>query len=739
MRSTRTSPLDEFAAGREVRRIDDPVLADPAWEHGTGFKTYRSLEQRQAVRALLSSAPDATVLVLLPTGSGKSLVGMLSALVAGTGMVSVVVVPTTSLAVDQEEQLRACLRRIAAPDAESTFAFFSDLAQDVRNEVMTRVRDGGQRVVFTSPESLLGPLRDPLISAARSGRLGQLVFDEAHMVTTWGSDFRPDFQALAGFREELVSQAAKADHVFRTVLMTATATARDIATLSRLYASDGRRIVVGGAVALRPELAFEAVECADVDLRRARVQEALLHLPRPTFVYCTRREDVEDLQGAVGELGMGRVRRVTGESDAGERRSALDALRGPAGGLPTADIVVATSAFGLGIDVEDVRCVVHACLPESLDRAYQEVGRAGRDGRAAQGLMLWTHDDESVARALSEESLVTVDMARKRWRTMIVDSASEDRTIWLPMDALRMKLLRHSRANEEWNTRTLASMARSELLRLVGARRVDDRSLELGVELLRSDLESETAWDGFDRMRQESRVASRDSLNQVLAFARGGGICDALRDAYSVHSPERITADLVAHQACGGCAACSPPGLVPTLPLPLPFASVAPAEGADAPQQNLTALPTTDGAVLALQHGTADWPRTYRRLIESAGARGIRQIVTTPAVLAQRDVERGLRNAVSSYGVNAPFVTQLAEDPLGDLAYAARVTTLLLLAPTETPRDTDAIIDRMHDMPAPRILVLPATTRSPLRPDMTLADLYPSAMAASALVERLAA
>ena len=102
MRDDHVGDLDEFAAGRTLRQLDDAVRADPVWEQATGLAHYRSLAQRQAVRTLLSSAEDATVLVLLPTGSGKSLVGLTHALTAGSGMVSVVVVPTTSLALDQE-------------------------------------------------------------------------------------------------------------------------------------------------------------------------------------------------------------------------------------------------------------------------------------------------------------------------------------------------------------------------------------------------------------------------------------------------------------------------------------------------------------------------------------------------------------------------------------------------------------------------------------------------------------
>jgi len=118
-------PVDAFPASRRPRTAGWPEPADPVWSYATGLKEYRSFEQREAVRTLVTSPEDGTVLVVLATGSGKSLVGLLDALVRGPGATTVVVVPTTSLAIDQEEQLRMALRRQDAPDAEQTFAWYS--------------------------------------------------------------------------------------------------------------------------------------------------------------------------------------------------------------------------------------------------------------------------------------------------------------------------------------------------------------------------------------------------------------------------------------------------------------------------------------------------------------------------------------------------------------------------------------------------------------------------------------
>ena len=114
-------PADAYPVSREVRRREDPVAADPAWVAGTDFQEHRSLEQRQAVRGVQVTPPGTTVLVVLATGTGKSLVGTLRSLLV-SGEVTVVVVPTVSLAIDQEEQLRSHLRRRRLPDADERFA-----------------------------------------------------------------------------------------------------------------------------------------------------------------------------------------------------------------------------------------------------------------------------------------------------------------------------------------------------------------------------------------------------------------------------------------------------------------------------------------------------------------------------------------------------------------------------------------------------------------------------------------
>ena len=559
--STRAPP-GANSGDQSTRRRGDPV-----WTSYTRLGEYRSLEQREAVRALLVSSAGSTLLVCLPTGSGKSLIALLAALSPEvTNGVTVIVVPTVSLALDQEERLREHLLRLGTDDAAESFAFHHGLDPPTRSAILQRVKNGQQRVVFTSPEAACGTLGEALGDAAENGYLGQFVVDEAHVVASWGAEFRPDFQMLAGVRRQLLSRARSAGHVFRTILMTATATEADVQTLTDLFVDRDMQLIVCGAAALRPELSYWTARSTDHDERVQRVLDAVMHLPRPLFVYTSRREDATAMLNSLHEHGFRRTVLVTGHTSENERREAVRALRGDGSQLPSADIAIGTSAFGLGIDIPDVRSVIHACLPESIDRYYQEIGRSGRDGRAAAGYLLWAPEDLEVARALNEEKLITVELARERWKAMSSASTEEGGVVWVPLDALRIGLLDASVENKKWNARTLSLMTRGKLLRMVGARHVESRHF-VGVELRRHDLSVGAAWSDVEAIRTESRDTRRQLLARVLAIANGAGVCDELRATYDVGPSERRTSVLVVDDACGGCAGCREVGArLPAMP-----------------------------------------------------------------------------------------------------------------------------------------------------------------------------
>lgn len=723
--------VERAVAGRFQVRHEAPCDPDPIWEVATGLPAYKSVEQREAVRATLVAPPDATLLVCLPTGSGKSLVGLLHALApTGEHGMTLVVVPTVSLALDQERALREHLRRIHGSDHGEVYAYHSAMGRESRASMLRAISNGSQRVVFSSPEAVAGVLSSALLDAASNGKLSRLVIDEAHLVASWGADFRPDFQMLSGLRAQLLREARHAGRPFQTLLMTATATRDDVDTLQSLFAEGTQPLVACGAVSLRPELGYWAARCADEQERRERLLAAAANLPRPLFIYASTRAAVAEIEALLREAGVHRVVCVTGDSTDVERRAAVDALRGDTE-PPRADIAVGTSAFGLGIDVPDVRCVVHACLPESVDRYYQEVGRAGRDGRAALGLMLWTRQDEDVAASLNEARLITVPRARQRWQAMKALAREDGDTTWLPLDALRIGLFEESDENRRWNSRTLAAMSRAGMVSLTGSKRDGERTL-IGARLLRHDLELDTAWGQMEIMRQRTRSARRAQLQSVRTIARGGSVCDQLAATYTVSSTGAITTPLTVEEACGGCAGCqgSYNNWLMYHPLPLPPPNLE----EDLPPR-ISMIMRGRAFVPILDAADGHWQRRYALALGALSRAGVRHLVCRRGLTAERPIRRALLEVVAELGALAPMVT----DPTEFLDPTLRLADLpvLILVDPEHLVEIEPLLSARSALPHARMVIAPDRAGSWERRGMSLRELYPTAMDVRRLLEEI--
>lgn len=570
--------------GEVPRRTHEPVEADPALS-ALGFKEYRNSAQREAIRAVLLAPPGSTLVLNLPTASGKSLCAQVPALLDSADYgVSVVIVPTTALAIDQE---RAMSGLVAHPTA-----YYSDnsaVGRGKRAEIRRRIRDGSQRIVFTSPESVLESLAPSIYMATERGFLRMLVIDEAHMVEQWGDGFRPAFQELPGLRRDLLRVAETSP--FKTLLMTGTLTEACLDTLEALCGEPGPFDVLS-ATQLRPEPSYWFTDCETEGVRQRRVMEALLQLPRPLILYTTTVEDAKYWAGALTQNCFTRFGIMTGQSTADERSNVIERWR-----ERKIDLVVATSAFGLGVDQADVRAVIHACIPETFDRFYQEVGRGGRDGRATISLVAYTQTDLELARRLNKKVSIGVDRGRQRWERMF---ASQD---LLPGNRLRIKIdlapsLRSSRdinmrseQNRKWNVRTLTLMACAGLIAFDAERPPkyekpaeteglfdegrDEAEFDLSqthqtFRVIRIRDEShllETTWmSQVEAIRKKRKDLGRQSLG-LMRQALKGIICISHPLAEAYHIPPRETGirrkGAVVAPACGGCPYCREHGVKP--------------------------------------------------------------------------------------------------------------------------------------------------------------------------------
>ncbi len=330
-----------------------------------GYAEFRP-GQREAVDAVMAGRD---VLAVMPTGSGKSLCYQLPALLSDG--VTLVVSPLIALMEDQH----AALRNRGLEGVEMLSSSMTPAAVDA---ALQRIGGGASRLVYVAPERFSSRRFLDAIGAAGVARLA---VDEAHCLSEWGHDFRPDYLRLADVRERLGSPP--------TIALTATATSRvskDIVSALRLR--DPLMLRTGFD---RRNLAFAVVPVAGDHAKPAMLMR-LLHAPGalPAVVYCGRRRTCEEVTETLAAAGIRAAAYHAGIT--GQRRSAtLDGFL--AGDL---DVVAATTAFGMGIDKPDVRSVVHWSLPASPEEYYQQAGRAGRDGDSARCTLLYSPRDKGL-------------------------------------------------------------------------------------------------------------------------------------------------------------------------------------------------------------------------------------------------------------------------------------------------------------------------------------------------------
>ena len=540
--------------------------ADPFITKATGYMDYSCPGQSEAVRAVFLMKPGSTLIVNLPTGSGKSLVGHAPTLVnKEEGHLTIFVVPTTALAIDQASHMENYFKLDPSHQKPWPLAWYSGVSKSDRAEIYRRIESGKQRILFTSPEALATSLLKIIFKVANAGMLDYLVIDEAHIVTQWGDEFRPEFQLLSGIRNSLLR--LRNGKNLKTLLMSATLTPETTETLVDLF-GPRENVQMISAVHLRPEPQYWFSMSRDREEKVNRICEALRYVPRPFILYVTERKDADDWISILSKIGIKRVRKFDGKTNEKDRQEII--LNWMDNKL---DGIVATSAFGLGMDKADVRTIIHATIPETLDRFYQEVGRGGRDGKVSISLLIYEKTDWNTARKMSEPKIISQEIGIKRWGALYnnaVKCSKDSEVIKLNIEALRGSLINSNEKNVKWNYRTLNLMCRAKLIQLELEPNSDseevDRSdsesfivsvINVRVRLLRGDHLDPNIWEDEDGVislaRKNSLQPGKKSfklMNDLLNNNKE--MADTLANLYQNSDSEWFT-DVI--KVCGGCTA----------------------------------------------------------------------------------------------------------------------------------------------------------------------------------------
>lgn len=357
---------------------------DGALSRHFGFSEFRP-GQREAIQTLLV---EGRLLCIQPTGHGKSLLYQLTAtLLEG---ITIVVSPLLALMRDQITQLNERFGISAA-------SFNSDQTDEENAAASAAASDGSLKILFVAPEQLARVSRAAFIASLP---VALVVIDEAHCISTWGHDFRPAYREIG----QLIQRVAQARPNLAVLALTATADARCEADIAaQLRGRDEAPLTVHRRSMDRPNIALSVRSVETFGAKLAWLLETLPQLEGPGLLYCATRDNTEVVAEYLSAHGLNVAAYHAGMDPDRKRRLQTSFLAGDFLAIS------ATNALGMGIDKSDLRYVVHVDVPGSITAYYQEVGRAGRDGLPARGMLLFDPEDISIQAYFIRSAQPTVD------------------------------------------------------------------------------------------------------------------------------------------------------------------------------------------------------------------------------------------------------------------------------------------------------------------------------------------
>lgn len=364
---------DSSLLAANAKELDQRIRASA---ERLGIETLRPEQER----AIASAIAGRDTLVVLPTGFGKSATYQVASMVLDTPVL--LVSPLLALLSDQLDKL--VKRDIPAVRLDGT------VRGRKRRAAYKRILEGGPLLVMTTPETLR---LDTVIEALRYAGTSVAAIDEAHCISEWGYDFRPAYLELGARLDQIGVKSRMA--------LTATAMEDVRADVIRFLRMKDPDVIASSPD--RKNLAFDVIE-ANENARINAMVRLIKRLRRPGIIYCATTRHVDELYVVMRKLGMP-VHRYHGKMSASQREQ--EQAKFMKRGRRT--IMIATNAFGLGIDKPDIRYILHAQSPASLEQYVQEAGRAGRDGKKSDCIMLFSSDDRPIHESLLAKSRIRPD------------------------------------------------------------------------------------------------------------------------------------------------------------------------------------------------------------------------------------------------------------------------------------------------------------------------------------------
>lgn len=533
----------------EKVRKNIPSFGDGRLYRHYGYKSYTSFSQKMLMYMIANMQKNETLLACLPTGGGKSLTWQLPAIAHTYDGMIIVVVPTKALAMDHERSSKKVYDAILGSD-NYPVAYYSGIDSDKKKRIYDGIEEGSLPILYISPEALLHKeFRNKVVSAAKQGNVSALFIDEAHLIVNWGVRFRPEFQLLSSFRNNL---RGNCENGIKTVLLSATYTQEDTAIIKKIFADDV--FTEYRADELRFEPKYYLKKCESEAERFDLVNKIVSQAPKPIIVYTVGPEESKKYYKELKTLGYQNVDIFTGETKDDKRKDIIKKWD-----KNKLDIIVATSAFGMGVDKADVRTVITAYTPENISRFYQEVGRAGRDGYSSLNYFLpFDEVDNEYVSSLTKGAVLTVTSLVERWKELLINAKRESSDkVWIDVN-VPPEHLKHAitgKRNAGWNKDVVLLLYRSGLIDIIDVESTNDIDYKILVYLKNIRvLENPTLLEKYiTPYRDDERTRVTDGIESVRKLLKSEN-----KDCYSTYLTNEFP---YSEKICNGCPYCRKHGL----------------------------------------------------------------------------------------------------------------------------------------------------------------------------------